>query len=447
MKNNYLKILKSQIKNNEWTGFVHTYPHKKAYRPIESIDMERVWAGVKELNLYVHVPFCDRKCSYCNLFSTVLSEAEKEKFYSDYVSKLEEEIEFYSKYIDNNSKIMSLYFGGGTPNVLSAEQLGRVIGKFKEVFPCWNEDIEICMECSPDRLNEQYLKDIKSVGIKRISVGVQSFIKAELDAVNRPISPEIIKDIRGFAKEQGININLDLIYGLPFQTKKTIFYNVDRAIGLAPQSLSVYPLAIRKYTGLYDVNKKIVFSNRQKYAIYKDIRKKMEKAGYRCETIVRFVKSDKSTYQQQKYEYQGVPTLGIGAGARSYAPDLSYCITYRVQDRFVKTIIEEYMKTDSGNRKFDGFTFDSDENMRKYAMLSLLDPGISPSKFYEKFGVIFQQYFKQQLEALIKMRLVTFNKTTQMYSLTYKGRKYSDICADIFTSERVKGLYDSYIVQ
>ncbi len=446
MKNEFVKLLKNEIKKSVWTGFVHTYPHKKAYRPLETLNMSEVWANVNQLNLYVHIPFCDRKCSYCNLFSTVLNQAEKEKVYDEYVNKLLEEIDYYKNFINKNVQITSLYFGGGTPNVLSINQYNKIITKLKDVFKNWSDGIEICTECSPDRLNNDYLLGLKKIGIDRISIGVQSFNRDELIKVNRPIEPSIIDTIREYAKNANINVNLDLIYGLPSQTKQSIIKNIKQAIKLSPESLSLYPLAIRKFTGL-DNKQLNVFSTKQKYDIYNKIRGLVERAGYSCETVVRYVKNNNSTYQQQKYEYSGVPTLGIGAGARSYAPNLSYSITYKVQDKFIKSIIEEYLKQHSDERHFEGFNFNLDEKMRKFAMLSLLDPGINRATFNKFFNVGLEEYFTKEIFALLKLKLVKLDLNKNMYCLTKKGRKYSDLSADIFTSEKTRKLYATYEVE
>ncbi|MCK9574904.1 MAG: radical SAM protein [Clostridia bacterium] len=447
MKNKYVKLLNKEVKSSDWTGFIHCYPHKKAYRNIPNIDMKQIWEGIDEFNLYVHIPFCDRKCAYCNLFSTVLNQTEKENMYDRYVDKLIEEIDVYSKYINKNAKIMSLYFGGGTPNVLSIKQFDKIIKKLKSVFTDWDDNIEICTECSPDRLSLEYIKGLKAIGFKRISVGVQSFIQSELDAVNRKIDIKIVDDIAKWTKQENIGLNLDLIYGLPFQTKQTIMQNINKLTTLAPDNVCVYPLAIRKFTGMENIDKKYMFTNSQKYAIFNNIRAKLERSGYVCQTITRFVKSNTPTYQQQRYEYQGISTLGIGAGARSCTPNVAYCITYKVQDKLVKSIIEEYMNTKTDERNYVGFIYNDEELKRKFVMLSLLDPGIDLNGYYKEFGVKIEDDFKTEIEALLKTKMIELNKPEDMYLLTSKGRKYCDIAVDIFVSKQVRNLYNTYQVE
>jgi oxygen-independent coproporphyrinogen III oxidase len=448
MENKFINIINKNIKNSVWTGYVHTYPHKKAYTPLLNINMEKVWKNVKELNLYVHIPFCDRKCAYCNLFSTVLCKDKKVKIYNDYVEKLLKEIDYYSKYIDKNVKILSLYFGGGTPNVLTTEQLSQIICKFKSTFKNFDKNIEICIESSPDRLNEEYIKDLINIGVKRVSIGVQSFIQNELNIVGRRFDVTYIDKVVDWFKKYGMKYNIDLIYGLPYQTKETIMFNIDKVISLSPDNICVYPLAIRKCTAMDNIDKSSMFTNEQKYNIYNEIREKLEKSNYLCQTIVRFTKKDDNcTYQQQRYEYKGVSTLGIGAGARSYAPNLHYCITYKVKDGLVKNIIEEYMNTETSSLNFTGYKFNEKELKRKSLMLSMLDPGISADDYKKRFNSNPLIDFKKEFEALIKLNMIQYNNDTKLYELTRKGRQYSDICADIFVSDKVHKLYKKYVVE
>ena len=447
MGNKYYDLLKKEIEENIWTGYVTYYPHKKAYKNLGKLDMKQVWKDVKEVNLYVHIPFCDRKCAYCNLFSTVIKESDREKLYEKYVDKLIQEIDFYGKSIDKNCIVRSLYFGGGTPVVLSINQLDRIIKKFHSILPNWSNDVEACVECSPERLNIEYLKGLKSIGIDRLSVGVQSFVQSEIDKVNRKISTEqTIQTIENI-KKVGLNFNLDLIYGLPYQTKQTIEYSLNKAIELEPQTICIYPLAIRQGTAISQMDKNTMFSMTQKYAMFDKMRDILEINKYSCQTIVRFIKTNYSTYQQQRLEYEGIPTLSIGAGARSYTDNLSYCLTYKVNDKLIKTIIEKYLNSKISDLEFDGFRYDVDEEKRKYIMLNLLDPKLYETKYFSKFGTFPQNDFSLQFEALEKLDLVYYDNVEKSFTLTQKGRKYCDNAVDIFVSENVRKLYNDYKVE
>jgi oxygen-independent coproporphyrinogen-3 oxidase len=444
MKNKYITLLKHQIKNGDWTGYVTYYPHKRAYRSLQNLNMQLVWSEVKELSLYVHIPFCDKKCTYCNLFSTVLKQQEKQIIYASYVQKVLEEIDYYKSFIPSSTKIMSLYFGGGTPSVLEIEYINSIITKLKQTFPNWDENIEVCMECSPDQLTYDYLKNLKRIGIDRISVGVQSMVEKELKTINRSTDTQKITDIRTFAKDLNLNINYDLIYGLPHQTKQSFFYSLNKIISLSPESICTYPLAVRPHTKINKTPSQLIFTNKQKYAVFKQIRKKLEQNGYTCETIVRFTKSQNSTCQMEKYEYEGVPTLGFGAGARSYAPSVNYAVTYKVQDKLVKTIIEEYLNTLPKNRSFDGYVYNEQDHKIKYIMLNLIGEDANENVFKQKFNTTIKATFAHQIFTLTKLKLIAFNKKTRIYKLTKKGMQYCDLVANIFVSDEVQHLYNSY---
>ena len=447
MENKYYDLLKNEIDENIWTGYVTYYPHKKAYKNLGVLDMKKVWKGVKELNLYVHIPFCDRKCAYCNLFSTVLSQKDRENVYEKYVQKVLEEIEFYGKSVDRNCIIRSLYFGGGTPVVLTISQLDKIIKKFHNIFPNWSDDVEACIECSPERLTREYLQGLKSIGIDRVSVGVQSFVQAEIDFVNRNISTEqTIQTIQNI-KNAGLNYNIDLIYGLPNQTEQSIMQSLEKAISLAPQTICIYPLAIRQGTAISYMDKNLMFTMAQKYEMFDKLRDFLETNEYECQTVVRFVKTKNSTYQQQRLEYEGIPTLSVGAGARSYTDNLSYCLTYKVDDNLIKTIIEKYINSDISQLEFDGFEYSLNEERRKYLMLNLLDPKIYIDKYFKRFNSLPNNDFQLEFDALQKLDLVKYDKSENAYKLTKKGRKYCDIAVDVFVSDNVRKLYNDYKVE
>lgn len=440
--NKYSSLLKQQIKDGVWTGYVTYYPHKRAYRDLKSFDMKEAWEGANQLNLYVHIPFCNRKCSFCNLFSSFLPDKKKEETNNMYVEKLLEEIDYYKDKVNTNAQIMSVYFGGGTPNMLSAEQLGRILSKLKSIFPNWDEKIEVCTESAPDLLDFEYMKKLKQFGFHRISVGVQSMLETELKAINRPTDINQIYNIRAWALETGLNLNFDLIYGLPHQTEETFFESLNILSHLAPESLCVYPLAIRPYTGISYMNKDFMMSMKEKYMLYQKVRKQLEKDGYHCQTIVRFVKSKDSTCQQEQYEYEGVPTLGLGAGARSYSPKVNYCITYKTQASLVNKIIEEYMATNAAQRVFTGYIYQPFDNKIKFSMLNLLEKGVNRKQYYKNFNSQVEDDFAEQFEALQEVKLVKLKNDT--YNLTRKGMQYCDLAANIFVGENVKKLYETY---
>jgi oxygen-independent coproporphyrinogen-3 oxidase len=432
--------LRSQMAGGYWPGYVHSYPHKRAYRPLVSMDMRATWAGVTDLNLYVHVPFCERKCSFCNLFSYPVPTHEMRHVLDAYVDAVVRQIEYYREYIPA-PRVTSLFYGGGTPNVLASDQLARIQEALTEAFGTREEDVEECIECSPDRLSPEYIRELRRLGFDRVSIGVQSFFQEDLDHVNRHYSAKDVYEVIQNLRSAGLRMNLDLIYGLPGQSESSIMRNLDQVAELGPECITIYPLAVRELTGIGRLPQSSLMSTRDKYALYDRVRMRLEEAGYTCQTVVRYVKSDSSTYQQQRLEYAGVPTLGLGAGARSYAPSVHYCLPYRVQSGLVSGIVRDFLKSDFGSAQHTGFLLGPDELRRKHLTLSLLDPGISIGSYERVFGASFD--FVAELGALMDAGLVE-SQDGDFYALTRMGRKYSDVAAGVFQSERVTELYSAY---
>lgn len=191
------------------------------------------------------------------------------------------------------------------------------------------------------------------------------------------------------------------------------------------------------------MDKSTMMTMKQKYKIFGKIRKMLEKNGYINQTVVRFIKNTaKTTYDQQRLEYQGVATFGVGAGARSYTNKVSYCLSYKVQDNLVKNIIDEYLKNQIEDIDLTGFVYDNDELKRKFIMLSMLDPGVNAKKYSQTFNSDIYNDFGKQFDALKKTKMIKNHKN--LIILTKKGRKYCDICVDIFASEKVYELYKTY---
>lgn len=435
MKNQYISLIKNQVEKGIWPGYVHCYPHKKAYRHIE-FDMQDAWHDCSEMNIYVHVPFCDRKCSFCNLFSYAIYE---DQIIEQYTNTICKQIDYYHSFM-TDIKIKSIYFGGGTPNILSSHQLNIIMEKLKKSFQKWDKDIEPCLEASPDKLDKEYISDLRDMGFKRVSIGVQSFKLKELISINRDYDINISTVIDNL-KQYNMNINIDLIYGLPGQEKFDAISNLRNAIEYYPQSISIYPLAIRELTGLHNIKKEIIMSSKKKYELFDELREVLEENGYKCETVVRFINST-STYQQQRFEFVGIPTLGVGAGARSYAKKIHYCLPYKIDHLKIKKIVQNYIYTDFSKIEYDGFLFDVDEMKRKFVILNLLDPGLNSDIYYKNFGTNLFDEFNDELTALMEIGFI--QESNHIFTLTRNGRKYCDIAVSIFESRNIQNLYKEY---
>jgi len=184
-------------------------------------------------NVYIHIPFCKSKCKYCSFISF-----NELKFKNDFLKALKKEIKHYYK----EEKINTLYFGGGTPSLLSAEEFNKLIRLFNI-----NKDTEITVELNPENVNFEYLEKLQDTGINRLSIGAQTFNDEILKIISRRHNSLDIEKAVNLAKKAGFNnISLDFIYGLPLQTIKDFENDLLRAISLGVQHISLYGLKIEE---------------------------------------------------------------------------------------------------------------------------------------------------------------------------------------------------------
>lgn len=195
--------------------------------------------------IYVHVPFCKKKCFYCDFYSIGLSE-KKEDFINNIIKELE-----LRKSLIVNEVVETIYFGGGTPSLLSADQIDRILKKIDSLFPI-SGDPEITLEANPDDITKDLLEGYKQIGVNRLSIGIQSFIDEELTFLGRRHNVESAVNSVKLARLAGFNnISIDLIYGLPNSTIKSWDYSLKQAFSLGVEHLSCYHLTYEQGTPLY----------------------------------------------------------------------------------------------------------------------------------------------------------------------------------------------------
>lgn len=190
-------------------------------------------------SLYLHLPFCLKRCNYCDFVSHTY--AEVKELAAAYPEALKQEMRMYRGYADT---LRSVYFGGGTPTVLPAEVLADLLGFVREAFQLW-PDAEITVECNPVTADLAYLRRLKQAGFNRLSIGAQSFLPEELQQMGRLHTAEDTVATVAAAREAGFdNISLDIIYALPGQTMEQARYNLLAALKLQPEHISLYALQL-----------------------------------------------------------------------------------------------------------------------------------------------------------------------------------------------------------
>jgi oxygen-independent coproporphyrinogen III oxidase len=385
-----IQNLKSRIKESPYQAYVYSYPHKTAYRPLNPpVNLSELWATQDKsaLFLYIHIPFCEMRCGFCNLFTTV---THNEDFVTQYVRTLQRQAQRVKTALGNAS-FARFAIGGGTPTQLPIQHLETVLNIASQTMGANLAEIPISVEVSPETATEDKLKLLRSHHIDRISIGVQSFIESEVLATQRRQSTPQVEAALTRIKETGFpTLNIDLIYGLPGQTVDTWLQSIRNALRFQPEELYLYPLYVRPLTGLGCSDKEW---DDIRIACYRAGRDLLLSEGYTQVSMRMFKRNVVETLHvtslQPVYCCQADGMIGLGCGARSYADILHYSNEYAVGAKGIKDILQSYIQTP--DEQFDfasyGFKLDADEQRRRYILLSLLsDEEVNLASYQLRFG-------------------------------------------------------------
>ncbi len=279
---------------------------------------------MSEINyLYIHVPFCISKCSYCDFYSLPLGSVSQDVF-SEYVKALCAEINQKKEYL---KYLKTIYIGGGTPSILPTKEISNLIESINKIS-LFDKDIEITIEVNPNSVDHEKLKDYLSLGINRLSIGVQSFCNDELSILGRIHNEAEAEQAIELSRKAGFkNISLDLIYGIPNKDSdidlnriKNWQYSLKKALKFCPEHLSLYELTYEEGTkitnaiknkGLFAPNEEVI---KEMYYLGIDI---LKQHGYRQYEISNFSKEGFQCLHNLNYWDRG-EYIGIGAGAHSF---------------------------------------------------------------------------------------------------------------------------------
>lgn len=264
--------------------------------------------------IYIHIPFCKSRCAYCDFYSTTLLNKR-----SEYVETLKQELKQRKDYLTDKN-IKTIYFGGGTPSLLTANQISEIISVIKDLYTV-ETNAEITLEANPNDINSQYLQELKKVGINRLSMGVQSFDDRLLKLIGRRHSAQEAIAAVGIAQEIGFdNISIDLIYGLPTQTITDIEQDIEQAVKLNVQHISTYCLSYEKETRLTKLLEKgeIKLTDEDTLnMMYALLVKQLSENGFERYEISNFARPNYRSRHNSSY-WKGTEYIGIGAAAHSY---------------------------------------------------------------------------------------------------------------------------------
>lgn len=352
--------------------------------------------------LYIHIPFCTKKCTYCNFYSACTEKSVVEK----YTKALFKEIEKWGGSLGR--PIETLYVGGGTPSVLGSE-IATLINKVKNNFSL-SENAEITVEMNPSEDSAEFLKAAKESGVNRLSIGVQSGNESELAVLGRTHTNEDIKRCVDTARKLGFkNISLDLMIGLPDSDIKKLEKSLDFITSINPEHISAYILKIEEKTALYSM-KNLSFcddDNQAEQYIYTC--KYLEQKGYNHYEISNFSKKGFESRHNNKY-WRCEEYLGIGASAHSFLDKKRFYYEANIKEFIKNPMIIE-----------DGTGGDFEEEF----MLALrLKDGINKTDLEEKFKIKLNKEFYSFIEILKRQGLVFFDG--ENLSLTDKGMLLSN---------------------
>jgi len=368
-------------------GYAYGYPHKTAYRPLRpKAPLADVWSTEDKaaLFLYVHVPFCEMRCGFCNLFTTT---GAGETVIGRYLDALERQGEMVRGALGEDVGVARIALGGGTPSVLSIAELERVWRVLKRFAP--DPGAAPCaVEMSPQTSEMEKLVWLREAGVKRAILGVQSFLDAETRALGRLQRREDVEAALQRMTDAGFPVrNVDLIYGIGGQTRATWITSLDAALAWQPEEVFLYPLYVRPLTGL---GRKGGRPADEREALYRAGRDHLLAQGYR-QISMRLFRAAHHEPGDHGVHYccQEDGMVGLGAGARSYTRALHYSSEWAVGRGTVRAILEDYnaREAQAFERADYGCHLDEEEQKRRYVIKSLLRAdGLDEGAYASRFG-------------------------------------------------------------
>ncbi|MEV6303217.1 STM4012 family radical SAM protein [Actinoplanes sp. NPDC051861] len=426
---------------NPYQGYLYAYPHKTAYRRLDPRPLlSDVWAKERQDALfgYVHLPFCEMRCGFCNLFTRANPPDEQ---VSAYLSQLRRQARAVRESLDHDAVFARLAIGGGTPTYLTAPELEDLFGIVGETF---GTGLPLSVETSPATATPDRLAVLAAHGTTRISMGVQSFLDSEAHAAGRPQRlPEVHAALRSIRDARIPVLNIDLIYGIDGQTEQTWQHSLDEALRWDPEELYLYPLYVRPLTGLGRRAHAREDWDRQRLGLYRQAVDVLTAAGYEQHSMRQFRRAGAPEPDGPDYCCQDDGMVGLGCGARSYTTELHYSFDYAVAVSEVRAVIDDYLSRDEDDFRYAeiGFHLDEIEQRRRWLLKSLLRAdGVDPVAYRDRFGTSHVHDFAQ-LGELVERGWLNDDRTV----LTADGLAHSDAVGPWLVSGPVREAMGTWV--
>jgi len=361
--------------------------------------------STRPLSLYFHLPFCRNACYFCGCNVVFTSKEEKMERYIDYLKR---ELEILSRHLDCSREVIQMHFGGGTPTFFTAAMLEDVISEIRKYFPNFIDGAEVSCEIDPRHINEEQMKVLHNGGFNRVSFGIQDFNEKVQVAVHRVQPYEMTKASMDLARKYKMeSVNVDLIYGLPYQSLETFKETLELSLSLNPDRFAVFNYAhvpwLKKT--MRKIDETTLPKPDEKLAIMRYTIDFFKANGYKMIGMDHFAKPEDELFKAiEKGElhrnFQGYTTKGgadlIGVGLTSIGEG----VDYYAQNFKDMASYEEAI--DAGKLPFErGVVLSEDDQIRQYVIMELMSNFKLDIKRFEKlFDIEFKSYFADALEAL-----------------------------------------------
>ncbi|MFB9275260.1 STM4012 family radical SAM protein [Cohnella cellulosilytica] len=439
-----LRSWKDHLISEPYRSYLYSYPHKTAYRTLETkLPLAELWS--RELAdtffLYMHIPFCGARCGFCNLFTLPDKRAD---VHAEYVDALARQAEQWAPFIQSKP-IARFAIGGGTPTLLAPDQLDRLFHIAQHVIGMDPSQASISVETSPETVTPERLTILKSRQVDRVSMGIQSFVASEAEAIYRPQKPQEVERALELLKQRQFPIlNLDLIYGLPGQTLQSWLYSLERALSYEPEEIFIYPLYTREHTIVKPEQIRKSGEDRR-LEQYQAAREKLLAQGYTQYSMRRFAKAEAGSDKALlSYGCHDEGMIGLGCGARSYTNSVHYSSRYGVSRSATASIIADYVAATDYTCADYGIVLGKDDQRRRFILKSLLHTeGLALDSYAERFAAPALADYPE-LNLLLDTELAAIEGGA--LRLTPEGLMYSDAIGDWFISPEIRALMESCVV-
>ncbi|MFC8591974.1 STM4012 family radical SAM protein [Streptomyces atroolivaceus] len=439
-----------------YLSYVYAYPHKTAYRPLAGHPAGRpllsdLWAAERKdaLSLYLHIPFCEVRCGFCNLFTRI---GAPDELTTRYLDALDRQATAVRDALgdDEPVRFAAAAFGGGTPTFLTAGELERLCDIAEKRMGADLRAVPLSVETSPATATADRLAVLADRGATRISIGVQSFVDAEARAAVRPQHRSEVEAALGRIRDARVPVlNIDLIYGIEGQTESSWRTSLDAALAWRPEELYLYPLYVRPLTGLGRLGTGTETADTawddQRLRLYRAGRDHLLSHGYEQVSMRMFRRAGAPHAGPDDYACQTDGMIGLGCGARSYTSSLHYSFDYAVEMREIRGIIDGFTTTADFSRAEVGRYVDDGEARRRHLLQSLLQAeGMRPVEYRERFGTDPYEDFPAELALFTARGWLDGTEGPSLLRLSPEGLAHSDVLGPELFSPAVRAAMAAY---